>query len=458
MSITQERKMQIIRTSGLFDPVWYLARYPQLAGENPLMHFFTNGASGMYDPSPHFSTMYYLDTHPRVRQRRVNPLLHFLNHPDPVAAGLDPSSVLKAADNLMRQGRGALALKLAARDLPTSHAHTLEILRCNALTHKPGRWMQHLNGYFNALGQSPLRLRSGPDLFARLAPQEIPAPEQGPKITVIMAAWNAQDKIGPAVRSILNQSWRNLELIVVDDASTDDTRSILARLAARDNRMQVLHNKVNVGPYVCRNTALHRITGEWVTCHDTDEWAHPQRLALHMAAIGAVGRDTLPVSLTSMLRMTSQGQFAQIRAVGGEIHDGVLQTCAPSALFQADLLRDRLGAWDCARFGADKEMMGRVSMMLGKPAPELATCGNLSLDWVGSLTNNPVTGIHPDHGITPARAAYRNSWRCWQANNMADSGVFVAFPPEQERFTRPAEAAVPLRDITANLVGLRDPT
>ncbi|WP_226783021.1 glycosyltransferase family 2 protein [Oceaniglobus trochenteri] len=442
-------KLESIRGTPLFEPDWYRQRYPEVAGGDPAAHFLAHGASGNYDPGPRFSARYYLQTHAGARRRGANPLLHHLNHPHP--RGLDRGAVLKAADDLMQAGQAPLALKLARRDLAASARHAVEILHCNALVHKPGRWMRHLNAYLAALGQDPLQLRRGATAFARLAARDVPAVTGGPKITVIMAAWNARDTIGRSIRSILGQSWRNLELIVVDDASTDTTPALLARIAAEDDRLHVLRNAVNVGPYVSRNIALKRASGQWITCHDTDEWAHPQRLALHMDRVAGEGGAALPVSTLSMLRMTVEGRFSQIRPVGREVFDGVLQVCAPSTLFHHQLLRERLGSWDCARFGADKEMMGRVAAALGRAAPAFPVCANLSLDWAGSLTNNPVTGIHPDHGVTPARAAYRESWRGWQAARMPDEGVFVPFPPRKSRFSRPPEAEVPLNDILANL-------
>lgn len=73
-------EVRMIRESGFFDPVWYLARYPDVASANidPATHFFRNGARERRDPGPKFSTRRYLAEHPEVEETRMNPLLHYL--------------------------------------------------------------------------------------------------------------------------------------------------------------------------------------------------------------------------------------------------------------------------------------------------------------------------------------------------------------------------------------------
>ena len=100
----------------------------------------------------------------------------------------------------------------------------------------------------------------------------------GPLITVIIPVWNGADTIETSGISILNQTWQNLELIIVDDFSDDNTWNVLQRLSKKDKRIILIKNNVNVGPYVSKNRALLQAKGEWITGQDADDWSHPLRL------------------------------------------------------------------------------------------------------------------------------------------------------------------------------------
>ncbi|BCW98659.1 MAG: hypothetical protein KatS3mg024_1486 [Armatimonadota bacterium] len=97
-----------------------------------------------------------------------------------------------------------------------------------------------------------------------------------PRVSVIMAAHNAGRFVAEAVESILRQTTPDWELIVVDDASTDDTPEVLRRFD--DPRISILRNDENSGPAVSRNRALQAAQGEYVAILDADDVALPQRL------------------------------------------------------------------------------------------------------------------------------------------------------------------------------------
>jgi hypothetical protein len=450
MAFSHDDKLRMIRGAKQFDSKWYRATYLAGDGPDPAEHFLAYGAGGNHDPGPDFSAKYYLETHPKARRRGANPLLHALNHTDPAQSGLDVNTVLYAADIVAQRGRSDLAVRLATRDLPPELAHTVHILHCNASLPDHEVWLKHLNAYLSARGEPGVELGSGDQLFDRLSAPAHSTIGGGPKVSVLMAAYEAKDTIRASVGSILQQSWRNLELIVVDDASTDGTWPILQKMAQQDSRMRVLRNRHNVGPFVSKNTALQLATGDWITGQDADEWSHPMRLARHLRAALEAG-PPLRASAHSMLRMTPEGRFSQIRRIGKEVHDGVLQHCPVSPLFERSLLLEALGSWDCARFGADKEMQGRVAAILGEPMHTFPICASLSLDVPGSLTNNPVTGIHPDFGVTEGRQAYRQVWRRWQAAHLNPKTAYYAFPPKQRPYSLPELADVPQEHILENL-------
>ena len=84
------------------------------------------------------------------------------------------------------------------------------------------------------------------------------------KVSVIIPVWNAHDYIRRCVDSIVNQTYENLEILLVDDGSTDDSLQICREYEEKDARIRVFH-KENGGQGSARNLALDHCTGEYIT-------------------------------------------------------------------------------------------------------------------------------------------------------------------------------------------------
>lgn len=91
------------------------------------------------------------------------------------------------------------------------------------------------------------------------------------KISVIIPVYNVREYIGRCLESVLSQSFSNLEIICVDDGSTDESGDICEQYMRRDNRVRVFHLK-NGGVSAARNFALTQMTGEWFAYVDADDW------------------------------------------------------------------------------------------------------------------------------------------------------------------------------------------
>ena len=98
--------------------------------------------------------------------------------------------------------------------------------------------------------------------------------DQTELISVIVAAYNIADYIEKGVRSVCAQTYRNLEILVVDDGSTDMTGSICDRLAEEDKRIRVIHKK-NGGLADARNAGLQAAGGSYIGFIDGDDWIDP---------------------------------------------------------------------------------------------------------------------------------------------------------------------------------------
>ncbi len=95
-----------------------------------------------------------------------------------------------------------------------------------------------------------------------------------PLISVIVPVYNTAAYLDKCLESICGQTYNNLEILCVDDGSTDDSLSILHRWAERDRRIIIIHQK-NAGLSAARNAALDRATGDFVTGVDSDDFIEP---------------------------------------------------------------------------------------------------------------------------------------------------------------------------------------
>lgn len=94
---------------------------------------------------------------------------------------------------------------------------------------------------------------------------------QNPKISVIIPIYNSEKYLDYCIASVLVQTYKNLEIICVNDGSTDNSLNILKKYASNDDRIIII-NQENYGQSVARNTGLKFATGEWISFIDSDDW------------------------------------------------------------------------------------------------------------------------------------------------------------------------------------------
>lgn len=97
-----------------------------------------------------------------------------------------------------------------------------------------------------------------------------------PLISVIIPAYNSDRYLGRCLESIINQTYHNLEIIVVDDGSTDNTRQTAEEYAQRDTRIRVIHQP-NKGLVAARKTGLEAASGDYISAVDSDDWIASNR-------------------------------------------------------------------------------------------------------------------------------------------------------------------------------------
>jgi hypothetical protein len=241
--------------------------------------------------------------------------------------------------------------------------------------------------------------------FDRLASASpLPPVTEGPLVSVLLAAHDAGGMIGTALRSLSDQTWTRLEIIVIDDASGDDTAARVMALAAEDPRIRLIRQGLNGGAYVARNAGLAAARGEFVTLQDADDWSHPARIATQMQALRAA-----PGQMANLSQQARVGPDLVARRLRS--NSGFIAPNLSSLMFRRAPVMDALGGWDTVRFGADDEFLHRLRGTFGDTAVASLPTGPLALvrDRPGSATGTAVSGI--DHVLYGARREYNNAFR-----------------------------------------------
>jgi len=175
------------------------------------------------------------------------------------------------------------------------------------------------------------------------------------RVTVLLAVCNGEPFVGDAVRSVLAQTFRDFELLVIDDASDDGTAETLAGLA--DARLRVVGNEENLGLTRSLNRGLALARGEYVARLDADDLALPERLARQVAfldahpGVGIVGTQGIPIDVRGR-RLFRVGWWHREwrRPRGGVAFDWYRMFDTPfihsSVMFRRALVRDDLGGYD----------------------------------------------------------------------------------------------------------------
>ncbi|GIO23426.1 glycosyltransferase [Oceanobacillus sp. J11TS1] len=209
-----------------------------------------------------------------------------------------------------------------------------------------------------------------------------------PKVTVIIPVYNAEKTITVALESILSQSWTNLEVLVVDDCSTDNTKKVVAEYVKKDQRVKLLQTEVNSGAYVARNIALKIATGEYVTINDGDDWSHPEKIKIQVEHL--ISHPHIIGNFSQQARVTEELKFYRRGKPGIYIFPNM-----SSFMFRRQSVMKELGFWDSVRFAGDSEFVKRVKLVFGEKSVVQLKTAPLAFQRQSesSLTGNSVFGF-----------------------------------------------------------------
>ncbi|WP_169516657.1 glycosyltransferase family 2 protein [Kaistia adipata] len=183
----------------------------------------------------------------------------------------------------------------------------------------------------------------------------VPGQMQLPLVSFIVRNWNYGDFIGNAIASIKAQDYPRFEVIVVDNASTDNSRDIIQQQIEEDPRFRVVHSDVNLGPLGGALLGLESAKGEFVTFVDSDDTLLANFASLHIQAHLAASRN---IAFTSCSTIETGPDGAVVN--GRRQRSGIKETAPRHGLRAADIV-PRLGTVDDEAY----ELLSQNTMMLG---------------------------------------------------------------------------------------------
>ena len=228
-------------------------------------------------------------------------------------------------------------------------------------------------------------------------PSSIYTDDQSDLISVIVAAYNIADYIERGIDSIRNQTYRNLEIIVVDDGSTDDTGVLCDRIASEDPRIQVIH-KENSGPAEARNVGVARAKGSYIGFVDGDDWIDSD---MYEKMLGALKEQHADIAICRYRRVYKthtedqsvdravlfEGQEA-LQYYVQETNEYDIQNAAWNKLYRREILTNvafPIGKW------YEDIMFATMALSHAKRCIYLDTaCYNYIIDREGSIMNTQI--------------------------------------------------------------------
>lgn len=182
--------------------------------------------------------------------------------------------------------------------------------------------------------------------------------ETYPKVSIVVTAFNARDTVERSVRSLLMQNYPDLEVIVCDDVSTDDTWTVLQNLQKQSPKsLKIFRVNSNGGTYLAKNIAIAESSGEIILFQDSDDYSHPERVMIQVLPL--IHNQKLIATRTKYLRFAPETKKV-VPVASFLAKYGLITLAVRKKAF------NEIGYFDAVRKAGDDEWFQRLSHLYGK--------------------------------------------------------------------------------------------
>lgn len=175
--------------------------------------------------------------------------------------------------------------------------------------------------------------------------------KETPLVSVIMTSHNTEDYIESAIYSLLDQSYKNIEIIVVDDYSSDGTIEILDRLSRSDKRIRFFRLNSNLGTYYAKNLGILQSKGDVIFFQDSDDICHQNRIEICMQALES---NANAVAVRAAYARVNPSNGSIVEVDGYEYKLGLITLGVRRSVF------NEIGFFNCTTKASDDEFFNRM--------------------------------------------------------------------------------------------------
>lgn len=305
------------------------------------------------------------------------------------------------------------------------------------LKYKREEWVGRLNERLAESDLAPLEFPPGEaPSFYNISTSAQPLDQEGlPLVSIIMPIYEPDDATDVAIQSLLNQTWTNIEILVMDDASPTEFKDgtptpyseQLRSWAARDSRIRLTLFEENRGAYAVRNDAFAAAAGEYVTVADKDDWHHPQKIERQARELMA--RPEKNANIVNWVRVDGNLKFLVRWGP-----DRVVHPSFASIMYRREETQSTLGYWDAVRKSADGEYRTRYEITYGEKlvAEDMVPLA-FSLLGEGNLTSTDF-GLGYRH---PDREIYQDAYTAWHQSLRTGDSAFLPKDNESRKWVGP---------------------
>lgn len=281
----------------------------------------------------------------------------------------------------------------------------LALVKANAAVAKVNDWpvwLSVMNDLYTSRNLLPIALDplSSSPVFDQLTNRGVSARTvDGPLVSVLIPTYEGASRITTALNSLINQTWKNIEIIVIDDGSSEENLSILRDICAKYRDVRLVEQGKNLGAYPARNLGLEVARGQYVTVHDDDDWSHAQKIELQAKSLEA--DSSLDANMSKHVRATESLRFVRINK-----NPMLAQKNMSSLMFRREVFA-KIGVWDDVNRGGDAEFFDRLKRI---GDGKIKVVSPVPLSFTRTHNNSLTSGELQRGYMDPARRFYHASY------------------------------------------------